>query len=85
MQTRKPRYVYFGFMSITTMFLIVACGFLFLQNQSMAKRNRELIIMNDSIMSANIELKTKTKILSDKIPRSSALTGNKKTTDREVN
>lgn len=37
--------------------LLFVIGFLFVQNRSYKHKNRELLLQNDSIMSANIELK----------------------------
>jgi hypothetical protein len=50
--SRPILYILFGFFLV----LIGISGFLFKENRDFNKKNRDLIIANDSIMSVNIEL-----------------------------
>lgn len=84
---RSPTHhgIYFGIMSLTLLFLVIACGFLYVQNQSMQRLNRQLIIQNDSVMSVNIELKAQANSLMNKSTRTSAIIKKKKNGDRNLN
>ena len=65
--------------------LVILCSLLYLQNQSFRKANRELIIQNDSVMAANIELRTLTNNLINNAKQTSTVLKRKKNGDRTLN